>query len=105
MHVIELRADGGWTIEHGGGGCARRRCEVERAARAGFDVPPQSLGRHPCRVEAGALVIENRNVWDGVDRIDPATAPPAFIQTRVNRLGGDPVDWRGVRPLGWGRAR
>jgi hypothetical protein len=100
MHVIELRADGGWTIEHPPGACDRRRCEVERAARAGFDVRPQSLGRHPVEAdEAGTLRIDwDRAVHDGVDRVDPATASGPILSTRVNRLATlDPVDKAVIR--------
>jgi hypothetical protein len=96
-HVIDCRADG-WTIDHPAT-CRPRRCEVERAARAGFDVRPQSLGRHPCWVEAGALRVDwDRHVHDGADRIDPATAREPILGTRVNRIANlEPVDKAVIR--------
>jgi len=74
-HVLDLRPDG-WTLLHPDD-CDRRGCEVARAAEAGVPRPhPQRLGRHPCRVEDGRLVVDlDRNVWDAADRPDPALLP------------------------------
>jgi len=91
-HILNLRADG-WDLLCPAG--CPSACEVRLAATEQLRAPP-CLGLHPAHVDAGRLVIDcDRQVFDGLDRIDPATAREPILQTRVNRLGHDPIDpWR-----------